>query len=295
MSQETKFCRYCETEKPIQDFKLCKKKKKKNDGYIIYRYSKCRECEGKARRTPEARAYMAAYMRHRMEHCRDKVNTQARHRRAANPKKYRQKDREKYNRNRARIREQARIRYMGNPEKHRNQVKAWVAKNPEKRKAYMAEYRKQKREYLLAWQRQHNEKRREQMRDRMRQKRAAMTPLEKRLEYDKQKANGNAHLRDTRYRLRNRIKLVEKERIRCQAKAATRIERIEPATIIERDGSACYLCHKELSEYEITLDHVIPLCRGGTHTADNLKVACRSCNSRKGRKLLSELDLSIFY
>lgn len=32
---------------------------------------------------------------------------------------------------------------------------------------------------------------------------------------------------------------------------------------------------------EPTLDHIIPLSRGGTHDIDNLVLACKSCNSRR--------------
>ena len=35
-----------------------------------------------------------------------------------------------------------------------------------------------------------------------------------------------------------------------------------------------------------TLDHVIPLSRGGPHTKDNLVPCCKSCNSKKGAKPL---------
>lgn len=59
--------------------------------------------------------------------------------------------------------------------------------------------------------------------------------------------------------------------------------------IIQRDGQACYLCGKEISIHAITLDHIVPLSRGGTHTPLNVRVACQPCNSRKGKKLLSEL------
>ena len=38
-----------------------------------------------------------------------------------------------------------------------------------------------------------------------------------------------------------------------------------------------------------TIDHVIPLSRGGTDTADNKRAAHAVCNFRKGRKLDSEL------
>ncbi|MFF1597681.1 HNH endonuclease [Streptomyces mirabilis] len=32
---------------------------------------------------------------------------------------------------------------------------------------------------------------------------------------------------------------------------------------------------------DLTVDHVIPLAKGGTHDRANLRVLCRSCNSRK--------------
>jgi 5-methylcytosine-specific restriction protein A len=32
---------------------------------------------------------------------------------------------------------------------------------------------------------------------------------------------------------------------------------------------------------DLTVDHVIPLARGGTHDRSNLAVLCRRCNSRK--------------
>jgi 5-methylcytosine-specific restriction endonuclease McrA len=34
-----------------------------------------------------------------------------------------------------------------------------------------------------------------------------------------------------------------------------------------------------------TVDHVVPVSRGGTASMENLVVACRSCNSRKGDKI----------
>lgn len=36
----------------------------------------------------------------------------------------------------------------------------------------------------------------------------------------------------------------------------------------------------------LTQDHVIPVSRGGNHTASNIVPACQSCNSRKGARLL---------
>lgn len=40
------------------------------------------------------------------------------------------------------------------------------------------------------------------------------------------------------------------------------------------------------SSKDLTIDHIIPLSRGGENTFDNVTVACRRCNSRKGNKII---------
>lgn len=77
-------------------------------------------------------------------------------------------------------------------------------------------------------------------------------------------------------------------------KEAPIVELIKRETVLIRDNYTCYLCLQRPPLNKITLDHVIPLARGGNHTYDNVKVACRSCNSKKHTKLLSELNLDDF-
>jgi 5-methylcytosine-specific restriction endonuclease McrA len=38
----------------------------------------------------------------------------------------------------------------------------------------------------------------------------------------------------------------------------------------------------------LSIDHVIPLARGGNHSIGNLMTLCRSCNASKGKKFLTE-------
>jgi len=57
--------------------------------------------------------------------------------------------------------------------------------------------------------------------------------------------------------------------------------------LIERDGYKCAHCGKE---HGLTIDHIIPLSRGGTNDLDNFQLLCPSCNAKKGSKLESELD-----
>jgi 5-methylcytosine-specific restriction endonuclease McrA len=47
---------------------------------------------------------------------------------------------------------------------------------------------------------------------------------------------------------------------------------------IDYYGGRCWMCGSPEAD---TLDHVIPLARGGTNWPANLRPACRSCNSRK--------------
>jgi 5-methylcytosine-specific restriction endonuclease McrA len=49
-------------------------------------------------------------------------------------------------------------------------------------------------------------------------------------------------------------------------------------------GWRCAYCGKPHLEHveELTMDHVIPLSRGGANTIENIVPACRACNRSKG-------------
>ena len=66
------------------------------------------------------------------------------------------------------------------------------------------------------------------------------------------------------------------------------VERIPRAYIIERDASRCHMCRKKCKPNEIQLDHVIPISVGGTHTLENIRVACATCNLSKGARVRYE-------
>lgn len=55
--------------------------------------------------------------------------------------------------------------------------------------------------------------------------------------------------------------------------------------VIRRSGTVCKYCGCDCGDFP-TIDHVIPVALGGTNDMENLVVACRSCNSRKGAKLI---------
>jgi len=47
----------------------------------------------------------------------------------------------------------------------------------------------------------------------------------------------------------------------------------------------CYYCGKEFSPKELSMDHIVPLIRGGKSTKGNIVPACKDCNNRKKHML----------
>ena len=43
----------------------------------------------------------------------------------------------------------------------------------------------------------------------------------------------------------------------------------------------CHYCEKKFTREELTMDHIVPVARGGTSTKGNVVPACRSCNATK--------------
>lgn len=52
-----------------------------------------------------------------------------------------------------------------------------------------------------------------------------------------------------------------------------------------RDGGKCQYCGVNVSSKTGTMDHVIPRSRGGTHTWENVVLACSKCNQKKADKM----------
>jgi 5-methylcytosine-specific restriction endonuclease McrA len=52
--------------------------------------------------------------------------------------------------------------------------------------------------------------------------------------------------------------------------------------VYERDAYRCQECG---SWHDLTIDHILPVIRGGENALENLRALCRSCNSRKGARV----------
>ena len=51
--------------------------------------------------------------------------------------------------------------------------------------------------------------------------------------------------------------------------------------VFERDRYCCQSCGRTHEQTELTIDHIIPLAKGGSNDISNLQTLCRRCNTRK--------------
>lgn len=178
-----------------------------------------------------------------------------------NPEKQRACNATWREKNKEKIRKQNHARYARNKPKHREQAYAWRQANRERDLEYhrawgkgrrsSKEYRKKQREWGRAWYLANKER-----------------------QLAKSRAWRIAHKDQFHvYRNRNRAK-------RREAKGQATPEQI--AARVAFYGSRCAYCN---GPYE-SIDHVVPLSRGGSNWPANLRPACKKCNFTKGTKRL---------
>lgn len=88
--------------------------------------------------------------------------------------------------------------------------------------------------------------------------------------------------RGKKYRKENPWQKINSEGRRRARKQNNGVYIILPKEINKIYSSPCIQCG---SKDNITLDHIIPISRGGKHSIGNLQALCKSCNSSKGSRL----------
>ncbi|WP_302080602.1 HNH endonuclease [Salinibaculum rarum] len=58
--------------------------------------------------------------------------------------------------------------------------------------------------------------------------------------------------------------------------------------VYERDNYTCQYCQNEFARDSLTLEHVVPVSKGGIDDPTNYITACRSCNSSKSDEMIEE-------
>lgn len=64
--------------------------------------------------------------------------------------------------------------------------------------------------------------------------------------------------------------------------AGVRWDFVDLRLVYAKTKGCCGICHELVGADVFTIDHIIPLSKGGPHLLDNLQPAHLSCNSKKG-------------
>lgn len=143
-------------------------------------------------------------------------------------------------------------KYDADPEAARARALAYHYANREKVLARKRAYRAKNRERLLALNRQYHVEHAEQRRARTRAYKAAHP--EQYLSYESAR----------------------------RAKKMTPIaEKVSLSVLYLRDNKTCTICYTSVKRGEGSIDHIIPLSKGGEHTYRNCALAHKLCNTRK--------------
>ncbi len=52
----------------------------------------------------------------------------------------------------------------------------------------------------------------------------------------------------------------------------------------------CYYCERQVLPGALTMDHIVPIIRGGKSTRNNIVTACKECNNKKKNLLPVEWE-----
>lgn len=91
----------------------------------------------------------------------------------------------------------------------------------------------------------------------------------------------------------------EQQRLRSRDKKLRRASGIEaasdgsltPAALVAMFAAAksCPFCHKRMRSQDKSLDHIVPLSKGGAHSVLNTLVCCKRCNAKKHARPIASM------
>lgn len=58
----------------------------------------------------------------------------------------------------------------------------------------------------------------------------------------------------------------------------------------QKGKGVCYYCKDRLHPSELTMDHIVPVIRGGKSSKSNIVPSCKACNSKKKHMLPIEWE-----
>lgn len=77
--------------------------------------------------------------------------------------------------------------------------------------------------------------------------------------------------------------------------AYDRVPAFSRELLFHRDRHVCAYCGERFRDRELTVEHIVPVSRGGSSAWTNVVAACRSCNVRKNARTPEEASMPLLY
>lgn len=184
-----------------------------------------------------------------------------------NPEVARDISRKNHWRNRKKNNQRSRAYYQQHRKAQLEKQRQWYYKNKKSANSSSRIYRLTHREkllkYLAAWKKRN---------------------LEKLEIYKSRQKLYNQHYR-SKHLNRKRLIMAQVESRRRAQKRKTQIEPISFLKVFERDKGICGICGEPVEWRSFSLDHIVPLAKGGSHLYSNVQTSHLSCNFRKGHRI----------
>jgi 5-methylcytosine-specific restriction endonuclease McrA len=164
----------------------------------------------------------------------------------------------------------------------------WIHGNPDSARAIWKRKRKKDKALGRSWYNKIKESSPHYSRDRSRRHRS---DPDKNVLYKETARRHRAANRDTyreyerRYASRHPENVSKKRRVyRYRIIGAGELDYDLWEEMVDKYSHTCLCCRR--SDVEITIDHVTPISLGGSNDITNLQPLCRSCNSKKGNRVI---------
>lgn len=167
---------------------------------------------------------------------------------------------------------------LNNPEANRRTIEAWCLKNKsrlqETKRKWRIKNSAKRKSYLKQWYSENKER----------------VCLKARKYQKDHRAERRIYHKKWRDKNPDKVKAQSQQRDSLKRAATSNLRGIKEFVkrVRSKRFATCYYCEEQTPSKGCHFDHIIPLIKGGPHSAENLCVACPACNRRKHVKTLSE-------
>lgn len=247
-----KKCTKCGIDKSVSEFN---KDKNRVDGLFPW----CRECKQKARKK-------------HYEENKERIIAKTKEWHKSNPEKRKEICKRYRDNNKEKAREYRKHRRMENPEKYKKEYKKYYLKNRERILKSQKEYRDQYPERIREAQRKHYEINKESI-------------LKYHREFRKKYPERHKeHVRKWDEKNKERRKVITMNRIARIKNSKGQFTNEQWRDLKDQCGHTCLKCGAKEPGVRLSIDHVIPISKGGSNSIVNIQPLCLPCNQSKNIK-----------